>query len=169
MSQVNKYKKIKKNTIPVISSIWNVIIELFLILKKWIIGLIDLNKEFYYDIRYNNNTIVYKIASVTAFFLVVFIFIFLPIKSYHDWIKWKWRDLKINYNEYQIPNKTQIEEDIQRFTKEYSDSFGIDCSWFKNHDVDIAMYEKYGRLSRPSYECSKFTKEKQLMLFPISI
>ncbi len=84
-----------------------------------------------------------RIASVIAILLCSWYLIYLPFSSICHWLGWKYRDLSISYSEYSIPSKNDVEKEVVLFSQQYSDAYGTNCEWFKGHDVDIAMWQRY--------------------------
>lgn len=164
-----KYEKVKRFTTPLIGWIISITLEVLNIYKRWLLWVIFFVKKFFIDVFHSDSDWIFKISSIISFLLVSYLFILIPIYSIFSWWKFYYRDFNIVYGEHQLPLKTDIERDVDIFAQEYSKSFWIDCEWFKHHDVDIQMYEKYKKLYRWSYECAKFSQENRLKIFPISI
>jgi len=169
MDEKEKYSKIKKHTNNWVNWFFEIFIDLINISKKWILSFWDFIKMFFYDLISKDKNWKYKLSSIVAFSVIIWFSIFLPLNSIFDWWKWKYREYSIKYSEVEIPTKTEIEKEVDMFAKDYTNSFWVNCDWFKKHDVDIAMYSKYKRLERPSYECAAFNKNNRVLLFPIDI
>lgn len=167
--KLKKYEKVQRFTIPFIGWLMSIILEVWSICKKWLLWVVLFIKKFFIDVFESDRDKIFKISSVISFLLVSYFFVIIPINSLFSWVYWEYREFKIVYWEYELPLKTDIEKDVDVFALEYTKSFWIDCEWFKHHDVDIQMYEKYKHLYRPSYECAKFSQENRVQLFPISI
>lgn len=110
-----------------------------------------------------------RAASIIAILLCSWYLIYLPFSSICHWLSWKYRDWSISYSEYSIPLKNDVEKEVSIFAQNYSNAYWANCDWFKKHDVDIAMWQKYWRLYRSSYECAGFSPHHRVLLHPIYI
>lgn len=110
----------------------------------------------------------HKIAAVIAIVAVGWFTLYLPVSSIGHWLYWEIREVSISYQEFPIPIPSEIESGVNVFANEYSQSFGSNCEWFRKHDVDIAMYEKYKRLRNPNYECD-FTSGNRVKIYALRV
>lgn len=161
------YGKTSKHSYKFIDWIVSLFVEIktqIFLMLKWLWAMY---KQFWYDIKLWKW--VKKFASIMAVILCTWYLIYLPISWIIEWWIWKYRDWSINYKEYSLPQKNDIEKEILTFSQDYSNAQWTNCEWFKKHDVDIWMWQKYGRLYRPSYECAGFSPHNRVLLYPIYI
>lgn len=107
--------------------------------------------------------------SIISLLIIISFFVIIPFKETYDFLKWEYREFKINYTEIEPQTKTKLDRQIHQFAEDYTRAFGTDCEWFRNRDVDIEMWEDLGNLYRDSYPCVNFNNTADIVLFPISI